>query len=210
MTADPPSERPSTSGFSRDLTVFNAPDFHLGSAPWDLTRKGPEVQLLPRPPHRLLAGLLAPPRRSYAWYRWARNGPAVGKAFNCLTKVFSSRGASSPSRPTQIGWQQLGVDPRPSRPAARDALGWHRSGLDGRSGRGRRRIPKVLGGTWALAVVSSLCGWSRRCWVARALSALVTDSQATVPGCGVVGPGGLSTWSAAGGDRNRPSCRYLS
>jgi hypothetical protein len=51
MTADPPSERPLTWGFSADLTVLNAPEFRLGNAPLDLARKRSQVQTLLRPPH---------------------------------------------------------------------------------------------------------------------------------------------------------------
>jgi hypothetical protein len=53
MAADPRSERPSTLGFSTDLTIFNASVFHLGDAPWDLTRKRSQVQTLSRPPSRV-------------------------------------------------------------------------------------------------------------------------------------------------------------
>src|SRR5215211_4752088 len=65
MTADPPSERPLTWGFSADLTVLNAPEFRLGNAPLELTRKGSQVQTLSRPPHIAAAQrpTLTPPRR---------------------------------------------------------------------------------------------------------------------------------------------------
>jgi hypothetical protein len=47
-----PQRKAATSGFSLDLTVLNASEFHPGNAPWDLTRKRSQVQTLSRPRSR--------------------------------------------------------------------------------------------------------------------------------------------------------------
>jgi hypothetical protein len=75
MTADPPSERPLTWGFSADLTVLNAPEFRLGNAPLDLTRKRSQVQTLSRPPPFSQLTALPAPSRSRSLPGWAALGP---------------------------------------------------------------------------------------------------------------------------------------
>jgi hypothetical protein len=67
--------RPLTSGFSPDLTVLNASEFHLGNAPWDLTRKRSQVQTLSRPPPFLQVTALPASSRSRSLPGWAALGP---------------------------------------------------------------------------------------------------------------------------------------
>jgi hypothetical protein len=115
MTGDPPSGRPLTSGFSPDLTVLNASQFHRGSAPWDLTRKRSQVQTLSRPPSRTAGQSTA---SGLAWSTPCTPGPRWGRAPILAVKLValpspSTRASASTtttesSRASSPRWQPRG------------------------------------------------------------------------------------------------------